>query len=178
MSSSFKIGLVCFMFCFSFMVRAENINVTVKLNSIVAINQSESGGDEVYFTATQYSNKKNPDTVRIPMFPQYWLTQDLQQISEMILWKDTLVDTEVEQVIFSLIEHDAPPWNVDDHIGSVKVTFRNEEGKIHYKWSLPDYKDQPEVVVSKQTPGTFTLKGEQSEYKIVFAVETSNSHKH
>lgn len=151
---------------------AGDIPVAIKLSHISATKVSEGSGDEVYFSVTHYSNQKGNDHQRIPMFPTHWLSQHLSQIKDIPLWQQTLSDGEAVQIILSLIEHDSPPWNVDDHIGSVKVTLKNHDNRLEAVWGQPDFKDKTPVEQSgSNSEPDFILKGNASEYSVNFVIE-------
>ncbi len=145
-------------------VEAKTLQVSVKLTSIVVKKTSEKDGDELYFGINEYSNKKISSYTRMPAFPSYWKSQNLSQLKDQLLWHEKIQDGEAVQLVISLLEHDLPPWNLDDHIGTVKLLFRNDQGKIYYKWSIPNLRDHNESIQARN--GTFILKGDKSEYHL------------
>ena len=152
-------------------IYAKDLKVNVQLKKIVVEALSEKHGDELYFSVTKYSNKKESTQKRIPMFPTHWLSKNLDTIKNIKLWEDTIQKDEAVQLIISLIEHDSPPWDLDDHIGSVKVTLVNKKGKLKIDWSIPNLSDQTEVTKLKKNSPSFILKGDGGRYKVIFDVK-------
>ena len=71
--------------------------------------------------------------------------------------------------MLSLMEQDAPPWNTDDLIGTVRVHIKNDNGKLISSWSMPDRADLPTEVYTKHGPAKlFELTGEGSRYQAYF----------
>ena len=89
----------------------------------------------------------------------------------MNLWEGLLQNKEAIQLVVSLIEQDMPPWDLDDHIGSVKITLANDNGKLQTKYSIPNFQDQPEVIQPNSKYPLFILKGDGSQYKVAFEVK-------
>lgn len=154
----------------AFHVSANPLQVDVMLSSMKAIKSQEAGGDEVYFSVTQYSNKKRPQESRIPMFPTYWRSATVNELKDVILWHAELEQGESVQVVLSLIEHDAPPWNVDDHLGSAKVTLNNDRGRMKVEWSQPNYQDQPPTIQSPEAP-LYTFMAGEAKYQVKFDIK-------
>lgn len=149
------------------------MDIVIKLGEIKSIKSSEKSGDELYFSVTSYVKKSKPTFTRVPMFPVHWMTKHLEKVKDVILWSGTLAVGESRQVVLSLVEQDVQPWDVDDHLGSVKVTFANKGGEIKKQWSVPNYKDQTDVSKDSDTEEkvSFTFKGEGGEYKASFKME-------
>ncbi len=152
---------------------AGSIGVKIKLESIKVIKPAEKGGDEIYFSVTSYAKKKEPIFKRVPMFPVHWLAKHLKKVKDVILWEGTLAEGDAHQIVLSLVEQDIPPWNIDDHLGSVKVKIANERGTFRRKWTMPDYKDQTKV---KQTDRdsfnpSFVFYGEGGKYRATFKLD-------
>jgi len=123
-------------------VWAEAIPVRIHLNSIEAIKTSEKGGDELYFDITQYSNKGQAKTNRLPEAPLHWLSKQLPEVKDVALWEGMVQDNEEMKVIISLVEQDNPPWDVDDLIGSALLILQNKKGVLLYRWELPVFEER------------------------------------
>ena len=149
-------------------VFAKDVKVTVKLDSIEAISVTEKGGDEIYFSVTTYPKNARATYERVPMFPVHWLAKSLENIKGVVLFERSFTEGDGAQVILSLVEQDIPPWNIDDHLGSVKLTFANENGRLNEKWSIPNYKDETSVKQRSSTSRTksYTFMGEGGEYRV------------
>lgn len=141
----------------------KNISLQITLSDIKQIKRSEAGGDEIYFSVTEYSSIERPRHYLVPSFPTHWLSQHIDEVKNVVLWEKPLQDKESVMVVISLLERDAPPWNVDDLIGTVKVKMQYEGGQVKKEWSLPN---KEEARVLDQEANIFALLGEGSEYHI------------
>lgn len=162
--------LICLLLACSANVAAKTYLVTVELDSIKAIKKSERNGDEIYLSITKYSNQSDPAIFRVPQFPMHWLSKELPMVSNIKLWTGEVKEDETVLLIFSLLEQDVPPWNVDDHIGSAKVRITNRDGNILAVWGQPSFVDQPKVIQSEAKYPEYTMYGDDSEYKIKFKI--------
>lgn len=172
--SLFKFNKLFVVLLLTFMcngVYAKTLQVAVKLMNIEARKMSEADGDELYFSVTEYSSTAVPVISRIPHFPTYWLAKQLPAVKDVSLWEGTIKDSESVLLIFTLLEQDLPPWNSDDHIGSVQVKLTNQDGILKSKWGKPSFKDQPKIIQSEVGVPKFTLFGNNSEYALLFKVE-------
>ena len=155
----------------SFNTIANPIRVVIKLKKITAQELSEENGDEIYFAVTHYPSNGLPGHDRVPNFPEYWLSKNLPALKDITLWEQEILPDESIQVILSLIEHDAPPFNIDDHLGSVKVTLHNIAGSLESQWMKADFKDQPEVNRINTTLPEYVFKTHNSLYTVAFAIK-------
>jgi len=160
-------------FLLSYNVHASSITAIVKLKEIKALKVSEASGDEVYFTVTHYSNRGVSDHQRVPHFPHYWLSRHLTAVHDVILWKQEILLEEAIQIILSLVEHDAPPFNVDDHLGSIKLILQNNQGQLVSKWMKADFTDQPLVSALSEKLPAYNFKTDHGEYMVTFSLETT-----
>lgn len=152
-------------------LHAKDLHAVIKLVSIESTQSSESYSDEVYFSVLESRDTGSPEMYRVPNFPLHWQTKDLPNMRDIKLWEGDLQDNQSAQVVLSLIEHDMPPWNVDDHIGSAKVTLKNQKGKIDIKWGQPSFNDQPEVTQADLKVPKYVMMGEGAHYTLQFHVE-------
>lgn len=142
--------------------------IQIILTDITMITPTESSGDELYFSVTEYSSVERPNHYLVPNFPTHWLSDHLEQIKRVELWSKTLKADESVTVIISLLERDAPPWNVDDLIGTVKFKIHRVDGEVQTEMSLPN------LEIAKpfgDVKNEFVLTGDQGEYRIKLEVE-------
>jgi hypothetical protein len=151
-------------------VNRTELKVFINIKEIIMEKPTEKYGDEVYFSITQYSNKKKPAEFRIPNFPLYWQSKYLDKIKDVNLWEGSLEKEESVQLIISLIEQDSPPFDPDDHLGSIKVVMLNNKGRLQINWEIPKLADQPEILQSNEKVPSFILKGDGGQYKVTFDV--------
>lgn len=167
---------VILFFATSVVFAGSDVHVTLKLDQIELVELAEERGDEIYFSVTEYSSEKRPGTSsRVPVFPLHWLSKNLDKVKNITMWESTISSGSGVQLIISLVEQDFPPWNIDDHLGSVKLTLTNKNGNITKKWSMPDYKDDASVsrISSSDTSPGFTFTGEGAKYRANFVVSSS-----
>jgi hypothetical protein len=154
---------------FSNVALAKDIKVTVNLDNIAAAKMHEDSGEEIYLSVTTYPRKGTPVITRVPMFPLHWIGKELGKIKNVTVWEGTFKEGDGAQIIISLVEQDLPPWDMDDHVGSVKLTLANTAGKFEQKWDV-NYKDQSIVTQDKKGMPKFTFSGQGSEYTASFSV--------
>ena len=143
--------------------------VAVNLLHLKALQTSERGGDELYMSVTVYPSQGQPSTKQIPQRPLHWLNSHLDKINNLNLWKGKLAVGQSVSLMFSLMEQDAPPWNTDDLIGTVRVHIKNDAGKIISNWSMPNRIDSPtEVQTQHGAAKLFELNGEGARYQAYF----------
>lgn len=150
---------------------AKDLKVNIQLVSINAIKLSESRGDELYLSITEYPIKLQPKMFRVPSFPLNWASKSLPEIKNINVWQGSLKDNESTLVIISLMEQDIEPFNVDDHIGSVQVKLVNKNGRLDALWGQPSFVDQPKVTQPDVKIPKFMLFGEDSQYVTLFKVQ-------
>lgn len=142
---------------------AQDLRLSVVLSKLDVVHPTEKRGDELYFSITEYSSKERPRSYLIPEFPMHWLSAHLQDIKNVNLWDKIIKDGEGVSVIFSLIEQDVAPWNIDDLVGTIKLKVRNEKGVLKREWIIPNQKDTQPV---KQHKNEFILDGASGEYHL------------
>jgi hypothetical protein len=163
--------LVVFLFSLTNFVLAQDIKVAVKLAKMEAKKTNEKDGDELYFSIVEYSSRAAPTLDRIPMFPTNWLSKNLDNLQDVILWQGTLSTSQSVLLVLSLIEQDVPPWDNDDHIGSVQVKLANKDDKLQVEWGQPQYRDQPKVVQADLAVPRFEMFGAGARYVTLFKID-------
>jgi hypothetical protein len=164
--------LVVFLLVFSLNAVANSKHVSIKLLKIEAAKTSERSGDEIYFSIISYPNKAEPTIARVPMFPLHWKSKDLKTVTNVMLWEGDLNPGQSTLLVLSLLEQDLPPFNSDDHIGSVQVILKNDNGKLIAKWGQAHYIDQPKVQQPDIKIPKFIMFGNKSKYVTVFQVDS------
>lgn len=162
---------------FSTPLLADDIPARVTLDSIAVVKPSEKSGDEIYFDITQYSNQGQSKTSRLPAAPQHWLSKQLSEVKNVTLWEGIVRDKEEVKVIFSVVEQDFPPWDVDEMIGSALLVLENVNGRLQYRWELPVFEEKvDQAMVNKNIfkPGeslqNYVMKGDNSNYQVALKV--------
>lgn len=137
--------------------------IVLTLESIDIIkNASQFFGDQIYVNVTEYSSVDKPAMYRVPEYPSHWLSKYIDKVQNVVLWQKPILDGESVELIISVVESDAPPWDVDDLVGSVKLKVYIEKGKLEQEWSVPN----KSIVKQEGLKGSFVLTGDGAEYKI------------
>ena len=154
------------------LVHAMEDQLTLKLTHIERIKSTEERGDELYFSITEYSTKVHPRHYVVPAFPSHWLSDQLEKVNNIELWTRKLQEDEAVTVLVSLIESDAPPWNVDDLIGTVKLKAINHNEQIKTQWQIPNDKYAKKLGGSDNS---FSLTGDGGQYHISLSLSTNQN---
>lgn len=153
-------------------VFAKEVSILLKLVDIKAEKTSEAAGDELYFDITQYPNLGRPRSDRIPLYPLHWVSNQLSQAKNVILWEGSLAEGESIKLILSLVEQDNPPWDMDDLLGSAELVLANYQGKLKKEWSIPSFVTAKTVEMKKKaSPQRYIFKGDNSRYDVALVVE-------
>lgn len=160
--------LVCLLFSMVAFAQPEPSRpLTLQLTTIEKIHATENQGDELYFSVTEYSSLDRPTHYEVPSFPTHWLSDHLENVKDVTLWSKRLKEGEGITLLVSLIERDAPPWNVDDLIGSIKVKLFQKDGKIEQKMSIPNRSNTQPM---DDLHDGFVLSGDEGEYHLLFKI--------
>lgn len=143
--------------------------ISVQLTAIEKVRPQERGGDELYFNITEFPSKSTPHYYQVPNFPSHWLSEHLNKVQNIVLWEKD-IECEEHEVIFSLIEQDAAPWNIDDLLGSVKLKIACQGNQLITQWVSESHTTQ--LPAHKEG---FTFKGAQAEYRAVFKIKSSGA---
>lgn len=145
---------------------------TLYLKAIQAKTQTEVSGDEVYLAITEFSPGGKNRHYTVPQFPLRWPAGALPHIADLALWKTVLGSGESTEVVVSVVEHDTPPWNLDDMIGSIKIKMLNEKGVLKSQWIPIDKEAREQTVIEKEkTVHSYPLRGEGGHYQVDFLLE-------
>lgn len=145
----------------------ENVRLILKLDTIEKIKSQEKRGDELYFSITEYSSLEKARHYQVPDFPTHWLSDHLDKVKDVTLWKKTLKNDEAVELIISLVERDFPPWNVDDLLGSIKLKLRWNNGELKKEWSIPN---QAITHTVEEMSNSYRLNGDGAEYLLKLEV--------
>lgn len=155
--------------CFPIAALAGAINVGLSIDQIELFELSEKRGDELYFTVTEYT-KEASDHWTVPRLPLYWRSKHLEEVKDVSLWQKQLEEGKSVQLILSLVERDVPPWDVDDLIGTVKLTMHNEKGKLQQSWVTQDNDSTLIQAVSPKQTFDAMFGEKNGQYQVRFAV--------
>lgn len=141
---------------------------SVKLTEIQKIKSQEKSGDELYISVTEFPKTGSPRHYQVPSFPTHWLSSYLTSVKDVTLWQKNGQSCEEVKVIFSLVEEDMPPWNLDDLLGSVELNVTCEQGKPVSHWVIPNKANTEQLGTEKSD---FSFTGDNSEYRAKFKFE-------
>ena len=145
--------------------------IIIKLSKIVLEKLSENSSDELYFSVTKYSNKNESRLVRVPEFPTYWRSKDLNVLKNITLIEQKVAVGEEIQFILSLIEADALPFDPDNHIGSIQLNIINNGCSLIQQWKQPNLVDQTDVQQVSGKLAEFNFVGAGGKYLVNFITE-------
>ena len=166
--------------------------VTLIMSDIEALQVNERSDDELYLAVSvHHSNgdfesytmpgKRQPNlghyAARFPANPPrqpmlYWHAKALKGVKNIALWQGEIDDKHGAEVVVSLIEHDMPPWNLDDLIGSVKFTVGKRAGHMSAEWRLLSadaVSSKGKLNLGKRQ--SFTLKDGEGAYKLTLQLK-------
>lgn len=171
----FALGLVLVsLSCLAF--AADTLQPRILLKRVEVIQAQENYGDEVYMVITEFAPKGANRQYTVPDYPVHWPSKHIDQIKDANIWQAKLADGEQIEVILEAVEHDAPPFNVDDSLGSVVVKVKNNKGKLEADW-----KGRTNLVKheTKQVDGTkverftFTSDDQGGKYALEFVLDNA-----
>lgn len=153
-------------------------SISIKLEELEKVTSQEKGGDELYFSITEYPATSPARHYQVPSFPSHWVSDYFKSLKNIVLWQKDMTTCEPTEIIFSLVEEDLPPWDPDDLLGSAKLKISCEAGKVVKEWTVPNKEITTEENMNDKT--VFEFKGEGADYRATFKVEenaTSNINK-
>jgi hypothetical protein len=150
---------------------ADNPSYSVKLQSIEKIRSAEKDGDELFISVTEFPEEGVPKNYQIPSFPTHWLSAHLKNVKDVTLWQKDMQTCKGVKVVFSLVEEDVPPWNLNDLLGSVVLDLKCENGKAVPNWTIPNKENTEKLT---EGPSKFLFKGYNSEYHADFHLENKH----
>lgn len=152
---------------------AKSLEPQLNLIAIKSIRASESQGDELYFTVTEFRRAHVVKHYSIPEFPAVLSSKALENVPKLKLWQQELAKDERIELLVTLVEHDNPPWDREDILGTIKVLLKNENGKLSVKWLETKNSEAFGKEKEQTSPiGRFLFKGEKGLYQVDFQIIT------
>ena len=143
------------------------VSTKLDLTAIKAVKTTEKHGDELYIDVLVYTSKGKPKHYRIPHYPLHWPSDITHKLHDLNIWEGKLQPNESVTILVSLIEMDAPPWDTDDLIGSIRVRLKNDKGNLITSWSMPNRVDSPTAIIGRNgRVEKFLLLGDNSNYEV------------
>lgn len=147
--------------------------VTVMLDSIEAEKLSKKSGDKIYINITESSNLGSSHTTRMPEKPILSFLKQSSEFKNLKLWQGNIRENEEIKLIFSVVEEDFSPWDIDNLIGSAQLILSKKNGKLDTKWELPIFEENTVIQVQGKSP-QYLMKGEHSHYRVSFSFAESH----
>jgi len=149
--------------------KSDALHPKIIIKSMKMLKSTEHYGDELYLVVTEFNSRNDNQQYTIPRYPITWPSRALDQVHDLKVWSGSLYDGDEVDLSIELVEHDAPPFNVDDSIGSAELKLKNNKGKLTTEWTTRHgMTDHQEKKDAKQTSHHYTFKGDGGEYLIKF----------
>lgn len=116
-------------------LHAKVLQPTIYANQIKMLRTNDKFGDEVYFVVTEYHSDGHSRQYTVPHYPAHWMSKSLPRMKNVKLWSEPLNEGEGVVVVLELMEQDAPPFDVNESIGSTEIRLANQKGQLSVKWN-------------------------------------------
>jgi hypothetical protein len=166
-----KTGLFLSLLILSTGLYAGSLTPNLFVESLTIHKTVEKGGDEMYFSVTEYPSTGKGKTINIPPSPLSWTSDQVRDLKNLKLWGGNLAEGESTEVIVELIEHDLPPWNVDDLIGVFKIKLMNQDGKLVTEWSQSNLQKITPEKIKQGESILYHMTGEGAHYDVNIVLE-------
>lgn len=158
---------ICLLVC-SVAVQAKSsaIYPVLVLDKITKVKTAEKYGDELYWVVTEFKSSGKNLQYTIPRYPVHWPSKALDSVKDLQLWRGKLPPGQSSIVYLELVEHDAPPFNIDDSIGSVRLVVKNDKGTLKVDWQESENVKYKEVKDGSLVFEKLKFHGEGGEYLV------------
>ncbi len=154
---------------------AQSLHPELVLNKITQVKASEKK-DEIYLTITEFSSTGKNRHYTIPQYPITWPQAALPQVKDLSVWKNTLAPGESAEIVVSVVEHDVPPWNTDDLVGTMKLRLKNTNGQLQHEWAyMGSGVRGMGTKLQTNLNQVFNFDDAEGEYKLNFQLLENNS---
>lgn len=127
---------------------------------------TEASGDELYFNVTAYYDDRSTDHYQIPTAPTHWLSDHLSEVQNVVLWEHDWEGIKGAELVVALTERDAPPWNIDDLIGTVKLKISHQGDRLQTQWNLLAEQGVTREVEGNPLVREYLMTGDEGRYQI------------
>jgi hypothetical protein len=157
-------------------LHAKAIQPTVYASQIKMLRTNDKFGDELYFFITEYHPDGRSRQYTVPHYPAHWVSKSLPRMKNIKLWSQPLDEGQSVVVVFELMEQDAPPFDVNESIGSTEIRLANQKGQLTVEWNqlragslMPSDKQVGKQHQNKKNVYT----GAGAAYEVDYTVKTS-----
>jgi len=158
--------------------KSTTIYSALVLDKITKIKTSEKYGDEIYWVITEFKSSGKNAQHTIPHYPVHWPARALNDVKNVPLWQGKIPSGQSSIIYLELVEHDAPPFNVDDSIGSVRLVVKNEKGNLKIDWKDSENVKYNETKEGKLTFEKLRFHGEGGEYLVTMHFKQLNANQY
>lgn len=162
-----KYTISFFLLCSSLWAQA----VSLFIDKLDIVEHSETYGDEVFVHILESHGEVVSDTY-FPDYPFYFRDGHLENFERTQVWSKELKDNDEVTLFISLIEKDAPPWNIDDLVGELTLTLSKKDGQIYSKWEIVDPEDLDKFVVKTDKNIDLEFFNHNGRYHLDLSLET------
>lgn len=158
-----------FPFFLMFMMSISAKPIKLDVINLEIIEHSEHFGDEVFLHILE----SHGDKVRehfLPKYPFYFRQGHLDNFKRTTLWQKE-VDSEEIVLYISMIEKDAAPWNIDDLVGQMTLTLRQENDEIVSVWDVVDSENLDKVISYTDNAIDIELFNDNGRYRLNLVLE-------
>jgi hypothetical protein len=152
------------------------------LDEIKVIKAQEQGGDELYFSVGARTTGHPTEYIRIPQYPDHWLSKRVDSVKNVRLWSGKIADEESVILLIELNEQDAAVLNPDDLLGVMRVRLKNSKGIVSAEWDVLSCTSSNSVnklpgggfdTATKLTPDSekFELENNGAHYEVVLSLK-------
>lgn len=159
-----QLGAIVIGLVLAFSGFADDLVVQINVMQMLVDKSDKKNGDRLYFDIAEYRQGELQQFYRIPKKPVHFLSQAIEKVKDVTLWRGTVKEGQAVDLAISLIEEDFPPWNLDDLIGVIKVKLQNNAGKLTTDWRMPNKGQLISSRLAEQV--RFRLTGSGADYKV------------
>lgn len=113
---------------------AKTVQKQLMIDNFEVTQAVEAMGDEIYLMVTVLNSKGDDKQYTIPNYPVTWPSESVERIDNLVVWEGGIDEGESTEIIVELVEQDAPPFNVDDSLGSARIKLENNKGNVVAEW--------------------------------------------
>lgn len=145
--------------------------VNLFIDKLDIIEHSEAYGDEVFVHILESSGEAVSDNY-FPDYPFYFRDGHLENFDRTKVWSKELNDNDQVVLFISLIEKDAPPWNIDDLVGELTLTLEKQNGQVSTRWEMADPEELDKFIIKNDKEVDLELFNDNGRYRLDLSLET------
>lgn len=163
---SYLITALMILCCHSLYAKEQTLELSLKS---IHVEKTQEQVDELYIDMLSYSKTSKPRHLRIPAKPHHWLSAKLDTVKNVPLLSVSLKPKQTKTVLVSLMEKDAPHWNVNDLLGSFILTLKHDEHLSYATNRVGETKKRFMVISEPMAPQV--MAGGGAKYILYFSLK-------